>query len=65
MLVIFRNVLLTSGQAIMFVDNTNLFFNNVSYIELFIKANEELHKANSWLTTNKLTLSTKKTSHNV
>ena len=50
---------LTSGQANMFAHNTNLFFNNVSYSELFKKANEDLHKVDSWLTANKLTLNTK------
>ena len=52
---------LSSGQAIMFDDDTNLFFNNVSYTELFKKANAELHQVDSWLTANKLTLNTKKT----
>ena len=45
----------------MFADDTNLFFNNVSYTELIKKANEEFHKVDSWLTANKLTLNTKKT----
>ena len=45
----------------LFSDDTNLFFNNVSYTELFKKAYEELHKVDSWLTANKLTLNTKKT----
>ena len=44
----------------MFADDTNLFFNNVSYTELFRKANEELHKVDSWLTSNKLTLNIEK-----
>ena len=35
---------LTSGQAIMLADDTNLFFNNVSHTELFKKTNEELHQ---------------------
>ena len=45
---------LTSGQAIVFADDTNLFFNNVSYTELLKKANEDLHQDNSWLTANNL-----------
>ena len=45
----------------MFADDTDLFFNNVSYTELFKKSNEELHKVDSWLAANKLTLNTKKT----
>ena len=45
----------------MFADNTNLFFNNVSYTEQFKKANEELHLVDSWLTANKLTLNIEKT----
>ena len=52
---------LSSGQAIMFADDTNLFFNHVSYTELFKKANEELHQVDSWLTANKLTLNIEKT----
>ena len=43
---------LTSDQAIMFANDTNLFFNNVSYTQLFQKANEEMHKVDSWLTAN-------------
>ena len=49
---------MSSDQAIMFIDDTNLFFNSVLYTEVFKKANEELHEVNSWLTGNKLTLST-------
>ena len=45
----------------MFADDTNLFFNHVSYTELFKKANEELHQVDSWLTANKLTLNIEKT----
>ena len=45
----------------MFADDTNLFFNNVSYTELFKKANEELYQVDSWLTANKLTLNIAKT----
>ena len=52
---------LTSGQVIMCAYDRNLFFNNVSYTKLFKKANEELHKVDSWLIANKLTLNTKKT----
>ena len=52
---------LSSGQAIMFADDKNLFFNNVSYTELFKKANEELHHVDSWLTAKKLTLNIEKT----
>ena len=52
---------LSSGQAIIFADNKNLFFNNVSYTELFKKANEELHQVDSRLAANKLTLNIEKT----
>ena len=52
---------LTSGQAIMLADDTNLFFNNVSYTELFKKANEELQQVDSRLAANKLTLNIGKT----
>ena len=52
---------LTFGQAIMFADNTNFFFNNVSYTELLEKANEKLHQVDSWLTANKLILNIEKT----
>ena len=45
----------------MFADDTNLFFNHVSYTELYKKANEELYQVNSWLTANKLTLNIEKT----
>ena len=51
---------LTSGQAIMFTEDTNLFFNHVSCTELFKKANEELHKVDSQLNAKNLTLNTKK-----
>ena len=44
----------------MFADNTNLFFNNVSYTELFKKANEEWHEVDSWITANELTLKIEK-----
>ena len=43
---------LTSSQAIMFADDTDLFFNSLSYTEPFRKANEILHKVDSWLTLN-------------
>ena len=36
----------------MFADDTNLFFNNASYTELFKKANEEFHQVDSWLALN-------------
>ena len=39
---------LNSGQAIMFADDTNLFFDSVLYTELFKKANEELHEIDSY-----------------
>ena len=54
-------ICLSSGQAIMFADDTNLFCNHVSYTELFKKANEELHEVDSQLTANKLTLHIEKT----
>ena len=52
---------LSSGQAITLADGSKLSFNNVSYTELVKKANEKLHKVDSWLTANKLTLNIEKT----
>ena len=51
---------LTFGQAIMLADDTNLFFDNVSDIEILKKANEELHQVDSWLAANILTLNIEK-----
>ena len=45
----------------MYADDTNLFFNNVSYTKLCKKANEELHQVDSQLTANKLTSNIEKT----
>ena len=59
--VIDHPIYLTSGQAIMFANDPNLFFNNVSNTELFKKANEELHRVDSWIIANKLTLNIEKT----
>ena len=52
---------LNTGQVIMFADDTNLFFNNKSYSELFRMANEELLEVSHWLAANRLTLNTSKT----
>ena len=52
---------MSSGQTIMFTDDTNPFFNNVSYTELFKKQNEELYEVGFRLTANKLILNIEKT----
>ena len=51
---------MSSGQAIIFADDTNLFFNNVLYTKLLKKTNKEFHRVDSWLSANKLTLNIEK-----
>ena len=52
---------LTSGKAIMFADDTNLFFNSSSYKALYEVTNTQLKHVEAWLSANKLTLNTDKT----
>ena len=52
---------LTSGKAIMFANDTNLFFNSSSYKALYEVTNTQLKHAEAWLSANKLTLNTDKT----
>ena len=52
---------LTSGKAIMFADDTNLFFNSSSYKALYGVTNTQLKHVEAWLSANKLTLNTDKT----
>ena len=54
---------LTSGKAIMFADDTNLFFNSSSYTALYEVTNTRLKLVEAWLSANKLTLNTDKTLH--
>ena len=52
---------LTSGKAIMFTDDTNLFFNSSSYQALYEVTNTQLKHVEAWLSANKLILNTDKT----
>ena len=52
---------LMSGKAIMFADDTNLFFNSSSYAALYEVTNTQLKHVEAWLSANKLTLNTDKT----
>ena len=52
---------LTSGKAIMFADDTNLFFYSSSYKALYEATNTQLKHVEAWLSANKLTLNTDKT----
>ena len=52
---------LTSGKAIMFADDTNLFFNSSSYQALYEVTNTQLKHVEAWLSANKLTFNTDKT----
>ena len=52
---------LTSGKAIMFADDTNLFFNSSSYKTLYEVTNTQLKHVEACLSANKLTLNTNKT----
>ena len=54
---------LTSGKAIMFADDTNLFFNSSSYEALYEVTNTQLKHVEAWLSANKLTLHTDKTQY--
>ena len=50
----------TLAQFIMFADDTNLFFKNVSLSKLFENVNDELKKISLWFKLNKLSLNIKK-----
>ena len=52
---------LTSGKAIMFADDANLFFNSSSYKALYEVTNTQLKHVEAWLSANKLTLNTDNT----
>ena len=47
----------------MFADDTNLFFSETCYNQLFLVANEELTDVDHWLTANKLSLNISKTNY--
>ena len=51
---------LTSGKAIMFANDTNLFFNSSSYQALYEVTNTQLKHVEAWLSANKLTLNADK-----
>ena len=50
----------TLGKAIMFADDTNLFFNSSSYQALYELTNTPLKHVEAWLSENKLTLNADK-----
>ena len=52
---------LTSSKAIIFADDTNIFFNSSSYQALYEVTNSSLKHVEAWLSENKLTLNTDKT----
>ena len=52
---------LTSGKAIMFVDDTNLFFSSSSYQALCEVTNTHFKHVKAWLSATKLTLNNDKT----
>ena len=52
---------LTSGNCIMYVDDTNVFLKNKCYEELYKTANQELINTDNWLSANRLILNTDKT----
>ena len=51
----------TSLDAIMFADDTNLFYSHKNIVTLFETVNNELYNINLWFQANKLSLNTKKT----
>ena len=51
---------LTSGKAIMFADDTNIFFNSSFYQALYEVINSQLKHVEAWVSANKLTLNTDK-----
>ena len=52
---------LTSGNCIMYADDTNVFLRNKCYEELYKIANQELINIDNWLSANWLILNTDKT----
>ena len=50
-------------DPIMFVDNTNLFYNHSNIQKLFSTMNEELASINQWFTSNKLSSNANKTKY--
>ena len=52
---------LTSGNCIMYADDTNMSLKNKCYEELYKIANQELININNWLSANRLILNTDKT----
>ena len=55
------NKSLTSGNCIMYADDTNVFLKNKCYEELYKIANQELINIDNWLSANRLILNTDKT----
>ena len=56
---------LTSGNCIMYADDTNVFLKNKCYEELYKIANQELINIDNWLSANRLILNTNKTHYTV
>ena len=54
---------LSTGNSIMFADDTNIFFSEKNYKTLFAIANQQLQNIDNWLTSNKLSLNTAKTNY--
>ena len=55
------NKSLTSGNCIMYADDTNVFLKNNCYEKLYKIANQELIHIDNWLLPNQLILNTDKT----
>ena len=51
----------TSGESIMYADDTNIFLKHKSYEKLYLEANQQLSNIAKWLNCNKLTPNIKKT----
>ena len=51
----------TSGESIMYADDTNIFLKHKSYEKLYLGANQQLSNIEKWLNCNKLTPNIKKT----
>ena len=52
---------ITSGESIMYADDTNIFLKHKSYEKLYLEANQQLSNIAKWLNCNKLTPNIKKT----
>ena len=50
--------------AILFADDTNIFFRGMSYNKIILEMNSELYKIETWLAPNKLALNVNKTLSN-